>query len=148
MRIVRGYTDKGTFGAWYDDSGAFICHSMERPWLNNSPFTSCVPEGTYGLEPYHSSKFGDTYALVNHDLGVGILEGESDRYAILIHSANWVEQLQGCIAPGTDLTVLNGKWAISASRNALKKIIELIDGGESQLIITHKEGVLDDTGSA
>ena len=147
MKIVRGYTDNGTFGKWYDDDGEFICYSLERPWLDNKPFKSCVPEGQYGLVSYVSDKFGETYALVNHDLEVSIYKDEDiARYAILIHSANWVFQLQGCIAPGTDLGILNKQWAVRSSVSARVKIFEQIEAGDTTLDITHATGVLNATG--
>jgi hypothetical protein len=142
MKIVRGYTDRGTFGRWHTDDGWFICYSLEKPWADNMPFDSCVPEGDYGLVEYASPKFGETYALVNHDLDVGVYEGDAARYAILIHKANWAHQLQGCIAPGTSLSTLEGDWSVSASGVAYKKIMEEIEGGDTSLIITHAKGVL------
>jgi hypothetical protein len=128
---------------WQNDYRVPICRAIEKPWASNAPFVSCVPEGTYGLVEYNSPKFGDTWALVNHDCGVGLYQGDSDRYACLIHKANWVHQLQGCIAPVTQFTVLDGKWAGSASGTAFNLIKGLIEGGDTQLIITHEEAVFD-----
>ena len=143
MKIVRGYTDQGTFGRWYSDDGAFICYSLEKPWADNMPFDSCVPEGTYGLVDYDSPKFGETFALVNHDLDVGVYAGDAKRYAILLHKANWASQLHGCIAPGTILSALGGKWSVSSSGAAYAKIIAEIEKGGTTLKITHATGILE-----
>ena len=145
MKIVRGYTSLGTFGEWYSDEGELICISMEKPWVDNIPYDSCVPEGEYGIQEYSSPKFGNTYCIVNHYLEVGMYEGdagEDTRYAILIHPANWVAQLNGCIAPGSSLTVLDNRWAVSASRVAMNKVFELIEAGDSELVIEHATALL------
>lgn len=142
MKIVRGYTDVGTFGRWYADNGSFLAYSMERPWVDNAPFTSCIPEGKYGIVDYNSPKFGDTYALVNHELDVGVYEGEAKRFAILIHKANWPRQLHGCVAPGTKLSALDGEWSVSSSGLAYAKVIAEILSGDGTLEITHASGIL------
>lgn len=127
MYIERGYTDNGTFGKWYTDDGEFICYSVEKRWRDNRPNISCVPEGTYGLREYQSPRFGLSLALVNHDLGVGIVPGESHRSMILIHAANKPSELQGCIAPASSLTSMSGEWAGSSSRDALKKVVKVAE---------------------
>lgn len=132
MYIERAYTDKGTFGQWYSDDGTRLCYSVERPWRNNQPFVSCIPEGQYGLREYDSPKFGNVLILVNTDLGVGLYPGEAQRSAILIHAANMPSELQGCIAPGSYLTSMNGEWAVADSRRALKKVMAV---AESESII-------------
>lgn len=142
MIIERGYTNKGCFSNWYDNESNLICHAIERPWLYNEPNFSCVPEGEYELVEYDSPKFGDTWCLVNHALDVGMYQGDAARYACLIHKANWVRQVKGCIAPVTKLTVMRGDWAGSSSGDAYKKIAELIEGGDTTLIITHAAAVL------
>jgi hypothetical protein len=142
MRIVRGYTDHGTFGKWYDAEAASICHSLEYLWKDNIPYISCVPEGVYQLVEHNSPKYGDTFALLNHALDVGVMKGDALRWGCLIHAANWMIQLQGCIAPGTSLGVLGGKWAVTGSRNARKRIFALIEAGDRTLEITHATGVL------
>lgn len=137
MKIVRFYTPKGTFGRLYDGHNKFLCYTLERNWDNNKPFTSCVPVGEYNLSPYTSSKYGDTVALVQPSLNVKAYKDDNDnsRYAILIHSANYMEQLQGCIALGMDLGVVDGHWAITSSRTALKKFLPLIKNS-GRIVIT------------
>jgi hypothetical protein len=141
VKIIRGYTSNGTFGRWYGDDWP-VCYSLERPWLDNAPMVSCVPEGVYELKEYASPKFGDSYVLVNHDLDVGMYEGDAPRYACLIHAANWVYQINGCIAPVTKHVTMKGEWAGSSSGDALRVILNLIEDGDTTLEITHAEGVL------
>jgi hypothetical protein len=140
MKIVRGYTAKGCFSDWFTAKGEFLCHAIEKSWENNAPFVSCIPEGNYELVEYDSPKFGDTWALVGDT--VGLFQGDSDRYACLIHKANWPHDVQGCIAPVSHLTVLDGIWAGSSSAAAYAKVVIEIKNGDTTLEITHAVGKL------
>ena len=88
-------TDHGTFGRLVHESG-WSCVTLEPPWLDNKPFISCIPTGTYTFIRQPSTKYGQAYTAQN-------VEG---RWAILIHSANlagevkegYVRELDGCIA--------------------------------------------------
>ena len=48
------YTPFGTFGRLYMPE--FQCFTIERPWLNNVPKESCIPEGEYGIRRGFASK--------------------------------------------------------------------------------------------
>ena len=82
--------------------GDDLWHGIERPWLDNRPFESCIPSGVYGLLPWDSPKYGEVYIFVGGS--VGLTEGDGDRYACLIHAANYPRQLQGCLALGQNST--------------------------------------------
>lgn len=116
----------GTFGRVYDD-GEFVCYTVEQPWRDNKPFASCVPVGDYKLIPYKSPKYGDTFALLNHHLDVGVYQGEAKRYGCLLHSANTNVQLQGCIAPGMGLGMVTSLWAVTRSKDAMEKLLSRIE---------------------
>ena len=86
-------------------------HTLERPWIENPagpggmPQRSCVPSGMYALKPHDSPKHPGSYQLVNVQLGVyqnpdDVTQTDWGRSEILIHSANSVEELLGCIAVG------------------------------------------------
>lgn len=121
--LKRSYTDQGTFGKLYDSEDKVICYTVEQLWKDNKPFVSCIPEGKYKLVDFKSSKYGETVALVNHDNHVyAHKNGPGDRYACLLHAANYAPQLQGCIAPGSKLGVVSGHWAVLNSRNTLKSL--------------------------
>jgi hypothetical protein len=108
----------GTFG-WME-VGGYKTYTVERPWNQNQPFISCIPEGLYHVQAHNSPKFGRCWILeggtVGHYVGV--------RTHILIHAANTSDQLQGCIAPGLSLGALGGKWAVLSSKSALARIKE------------------------
>ena len=109
-------------GSFYYD-GEFICYSLERPWLNNKPFESCVPEGDYELK-YHRYKGKlDTFALVGET--VSHFPSNKQRNLILIHPANKVHELQGCIATG--MTKLSGEGRMVKSLDAHKKLMNIIE---------------------
>lgn len=82
---------------------------LERPWVPDpkgpagQPGRSCVPVGTYALELHDTEAHPKTWALVNRKLGV-IHEPDASmphaRVACLIHPANFVYELRGCLAPG------------------------------------------------
>lgn len=114
-----------------------IFYSLEQPWNNNIPYNSCIPDGLYSLEPFQSNKFGDTFALVNPTLNVyknsQDRKADLDRFACLIHPANFVDQLQGCIAFGMGRKLLADKskggqldLAVADSRKAVSKILSYI----------------------
>ena len=140
MKLLRGYTDNGTFGDLVL-GGEKLCEVLERPWLDNKPFESCIPEGEYIMQWYDSPKFGRTIALTGGTVSL-FKSASHSRYGILIHIANRVSELQGCLAPGRRLGVLGKEWAVMASGDALRRILPIIDReiseGRNTLEITHK----------
>lgn len=102
--------NKLTKGTLYTDSGREL-QTLERPWLNNLPFVSCIPNGAYKISPWASPAHGPCYILEGE--GVGHTSGK--RTHILFHVANYVHQLEGCIALGLKWrgdTLLNSKAAV------------------------------------
>ena len=117
------YTNKSIIGSMYYD-GDFICYTLERPWLDNEPFFSCVPTGEYTLEPHDYKGRLPVVALVNEELGVTHWdEPGSSRSTILIHPANQVNELAGCIACGTD----KGIDEIMNSRDSISLVMSTIN---------------------
>jgi hypothetical protein len=103
----------------YFDTSPHRIFTLERPWVPASPFAaddfivcgrkgvSCVPPGLYRLVPHNTEAHPHTVALVNPDLWVYHLDDDVPshqrgyaRTAVLIHPANYVAELRGCIAPG------------------------------------------------
>lgn len=99
-------------------SGAilFSCFSLELPWNDNKVGASCIPPGTYKLLHRSSPKYG------NH---LHVLDVPGRSY-ILIHPANYVSQLRGCIAPGMGRVDLNGDKIldVSNSRVAMEQVMK------------------------
>jgi hypothetical protein len=124
--IRQAYFPWGTFGVL--EVGRHKWAIAEPPWLNNEPFKSCIPEGGYECVSHKSPRFGPCFALVGD--GVGINQGDAHRYAILIHSANFPDQLQGCLAPGKSLQPIpigGREWprslGVTQSRQAMQEIV-------------------------
>lgn len=82
----------------------FACWTVERPWLGNEPWVSCVPNGEYDLvwHPW-SARDGMT---------VPMLANVPDRSAILIHPANFPHEVQGCIGVGLEPRCMGGTAAL------------------------------------
>lgn len=108
--IKREYFEKGTNGDLYVN-GTLRCHSIELPWLDNHTGKSCIPEGTYKCEKYHSEHLGDVLHVLN----------VTGRSSILFHAANnALKELLGCIAP---VTTLDGEGLGSKSKAQLEPIV-------------------------
>ncbi|MDH5327769.1 MAG: DUF5675 family protein [Gammaproteobacteria bacterium] len=128
----------GTFGELHVAGRRF--KTAEREWCDNMPFVSCIPVGGYILQPYNSPKYGRTLAMVNPEHDVYMFERDrkesTDRFACLIHAANYPDQVQGCIAIGRELTYINGKLGVTSSKASMETFRSLVvDGGEHVLQI-------------
>lgn len=135
-----GTGTSGTFSlAELQEDGSTIWSGfmLEKPWLNNYPGRSCIPEGTY------SAFFrtpANTPASVTH-MGVYELVGVPGRTAILIHVANKDEDLLGCLAPGERVGNLkdsagNVVGAVLGSRRALDALHAAARGRDLVVKIT------------
>jgi hypothetical protein len=67
--------------------------TVERPWLNNKPFKSCVPEGYYETEWYNSPKHKRRVLQLKDVLG--------GREYCQFHIACFPGDVKGCIGLGT-----------------------------------------------
>lgn len=89
--------------------GEFTLQTLELSWVpdpafpGGEPDVSCVPAGVYELALHDTPKHPQCFALVNPELGV-IHEPDpaypNARVACLLHVANYVSQLEGCIGVG------------------------------------------------
>lgn len=109
-------------------------YTIEQPWRNNQQGHSCVPAGVYELVGYTSPKHGDTWQLHNPALNIygrGPVP-PGGRSFCEIHSANWAEQLEGCIALGKEGTPmydpLTGRVepAVEQSVDAVSELIGVL----------------------
>lgn len=70
----------------------FFCWTVERPWVNNEPGVSCIPEGMYELE----------FVSGLHKKGAEwVVQNVPGRSAIEFHVANRSSELRGCISLGS-----------------------------------------------
>jgi len=129
-----------------------IADTIEKPWQNNKPFVSCVPHGTYEIVPFTRENGDNVYALYNPDLDVYVdadeRPGDSGRYSILIHVANWAEELMGCIAPGLAIGIGRYKsnpkkpevLMVYKSAKATKQLFDIIKKNQIEYITILKAG--------
>ena len=99
--------------------------TIERPWLNNVPFKSCIPTGQYKVKRTNSPRFGP---------GTWQVQDVPDRTHILFHVANTSADVVGCIGCGISLYPdLNG---VGNSRKAMAKFNSYLAGlDETDLVI-------------
>ena len=96
-------------------------YTIERPWLQNIPYESCIPDGVYDLRPFSGARFQDVWEVCD-------VPGRS---AILIHAANWPHELHGCIAPGLGWRINEPgedpkRNMVTSSRRALDRVFDHI----------------------
>lgn len=123
------YSPDGTFGRLR--LGGLELWTCERPWKANAPFESCIPEGVYDLQ-LRPSPLIDRITKGEYRRGWEVCDVPG-RSHILIHPANWPDELEGCIAPGLRYAVLNGKNAVASSLPAFRKLMAAIPEGENEL---------------
>lgn len=82
--LIRSYLPDRTIGRL----GEFC--TLELPWLDNHPETSCIPEGSYHVLRDHTGKF-QVYAIHN-------VPGRS---SIEMHVGNYPKDSKGCILIGS-----------------------------------------------
>jgi hypothetical protein len=118
MILTRfAYLPEGTIGVIQIPQGPRI-YTIERPWQDNEPYYSCIPEGEYPLEWDTTGRIKD----------VPRLRGTEPRTQINIHAANHPEELHGCIAPNLRWTVEGQTPRGINSRAALALLIEQFSG--------------------
>ena len=122
--IRRDYTGNQVIGSLFvldkDDCILFECVTLELPWRENAKRISCIPKGTYTAQPRVSDKYGRHMHILN----------VPNRDFILIHEANYVHQLQGCIAIGAKVADINGDGMMDITSSKLTKarFMEFMDG--------------------
>jgi Family of unknown function (DUF5675) len=108
----------GLFGEWVLWDGSRVA-SLEPCWAENAPFLSAIPEGTYPLRRGIHHKDGSA-CLVIQDV-----PGRDD---VLVHAANWASQLEACMAPGEAISWMQGRRAVTNSKETLGRILQLFPG--------------------
>jgi len=100
--------------------------SCERWWADNLPYQSCIPMGTYKLQP-HFGRHGEGFAFVNHKLGVyQSPEPGALRYACVIHPANYPVELMGCMSFGDWFLSSHRRLGVGTSRDSTAFVLDYI----------------------
>ena len=98
-----------------------VGYALELPWRDNKEDVSCIPLGEYALEITPSPKFFGRLVVEIMDV--------PDRTGVRMHPANWVEQLLGCIAPATELSIRGQKLMANASTPVYANIYKQVTEG-------------------
>lgn len=104
LRNRKAVDDTGILGYLLSDSYQ-VCCTFELPYLDNEPFKSSIPVGTYKCKVKYSKAKGRVIQVLN----------VPNRDDILIHVGNTAEDTQGCILVGTqhsDNGVLKSRFAM------------------------------------
>lgn len=114
--LTRHYqTQEATYGQLVVHAGVqivFECLCLELPWKNNEPLVSCVPSGEYDMFLEYSPAFKiDLWELKD-------IPGRSE---CKIHTANYVRQLNGCIAPGRTFTHIDKDGIFDVTQSDLTR---------------------------
>ena len=135
--LTRFYMPDCTLGVMTGDDGLDL-KTIERPWLQNKPFESCVPEGDYHVIRDNRPSRGPTFCLINEDLDVYRYPESGKRDSILIHVGNWVKDIVGCIAPGRSFAVMRGENAVARSVAAYR-VLNLYIGRDKEFKLTIRQ---------
>lgn len=129
LTIVREYLKPSAQGQITIDGKPFG-RTLERAWLDNLPMVSCIPAGEYSMGWTHSPRFKRKMLEVLRVPG---------RAGIRIHSADYVGELQGCIAIATDHPggFAAGKSLVPELETLVQKAI--LSGVAVKLIISNPE---------
>ncbi len=140
LELFRDYRDPGCTLGIVESFGRRL-QTLERPWVPSpnsvagTKGVSCIAPGRYRLERHNSEAHPNVWALVNPSLDVYHFEHEvprdrsgKARTAVLIHSANWAEELRGCIAPGKERLRQGKVWCVQRSRDALNEFRNILAG--------------------
>lgn len=101
---------------------------------------ACIPDGHYLLRPHFTQKYpAGVWHLINGELGVYAPGARPPsqkwgRDAILIHSGNNTDHIEGCILVGRRHSILDGRHQVLDSRNALEALRGLLGGTDTHTI--------------
>ena len=124
--------------------------TIERPWVpvdapGGKPFESCIPDGEYLLNPWVRPDDSEVYILFNSDLGVYQEEDDMPdgvgRFLVLMHIANFVRNVVGCVGPGTRRAIMRDKKtgtyerAVSSSGEAMRILRKVLGREETHTLI-------------
>jgi|LSQX01.3.fsa_nt_gb hypothetical protein len=102
-------------GVWVKDKFVFYFKGLELPWKNNEVGVSRIPSGEF-----------DAIAAKrpNGKFSIRFLEVVG-RTWILIHIANYIREIRGCIAPGLKFADIDGDGLIDVSDS--KKVMTALE---------------------
>ena len=125
LELKRTYNPGGVTGV-LQCCGEHLAYTLEQPWRDNKIGVSCIPEGEYEIGLKFYGRYHDKWHGHDWYQGVLILEGTSPRAEILIHPANYINEIRGCICPVTTLDEQKGIPVGWSSNQAFRKVYDMI----------------------
>lgn len=122
------YTPMGTFGRLR--CNGFEAYTIEEVWNNNKPFGSCIPCGIYPMRRGRFPKHGEAFEI----------QHVPNRDFILIHVANTIDDIEGCVGPGNSLGMQQGRtskkmlWSVNESGLAYARFMKFMEGTDEAKI--------------
>jgi len=123
LLLERAYLPTSTMGV-LSAPGCDEFYTIEKPWKDNIPFESCIPEGTYECTRYHSARFPNVWKI----------NGVVDRSDILIHVGNFAADVVGCVAVGKGMS--ESRQMVTGSKAAITDLRSKLPGKFSLTIKT------------
>lgn len=130
------YSPDGTFGNLTLPDGTDF-YTVERPWLGNKPYVSCIPEGTYSLGLRYSSA---VKASTKEEFDEGWeVQDVINRTFIMLHPANYPIELKGCIGVGYGYKTMidragNPRNGVTHSREAFRELMGMLEQGSHWIL--------------
>ena len=140
LDLNRWYLPEETFGILELVETSQRFYTIEKPWRDNVPFQSCIPEGNYFLEMHDTNKYPDTWAIVGGTVSHSPSQA-FERYACLFHTANLASQVEGCVGPGLGAQFLKGSVATLQSGNAMIALKLALEGPLRHTITIRQSGI-------
>ena len=116
VTLTRAYQDRNATLGVIQLEGMRPIFTLENPWINNEPSTSCIPKGQYVCEPFSGNKYKAVYEVRN----------VVDRSYILFHAGNTAKDTKGCILLGETSSYHNSMPFIGGSKKAVEVFKETI----------------------
>ncbi|HDZ39529.1 MAG TPA: hypothetical protein ENH62_14855 [Marinobacter sp.] len=129
LRLTRAEErfPEGTFG-WLRIQSEIFCATLEPPDLLNAASASSIPAQQYICERYSSSKYPDTFQIMN----------VPGRDKVLFHAGNRVKDTEGCVILAAMHGKLYGDRAVLNSGKTFKEFMRRLDD-HSRLHLTIDE---------
>lgn len=121
-RIVEN--GAGTFGVLIID-GLPRLVTLELPWHDNERDISCIPVGNYMMKRFRSDVHGETWEVAD----------VPDRGIILLHVANTIFDLKGCIGIATLFGTQENTYGIQGSRSGMGTLRSLLGDADNVPIV-------------
>lgn len=112
--------------------GKPFCYTIERPWIDNLPYISCIPESIYKMVRYDSPSYGANTWMV---------DAVPNRTYILFHVANVAANVQGCIGLGS--SCYEDLAGVKNSRATVDEFYRRT-GSEKEAVLTIIDGICTD----